>query len=121
MNLCCSNQVPQMNSQWCLHIDNMRLYLWGVYGIMRNVPTECILHTLCLCLQVLGHGAILGFPVGFTASSLCEIRQQVPVVNEMIQPLCCLEFWSKVLALSVEKPKTSFPTGHAYCVFCMNV
>lgn len=71
MNVVLSSQVPQLNSQWCLHVDNICMYLWGVYGRVWDVPSECILQILCL--QVSGHGAILGFPVGFTASSLCEM------------------------------------------------
>lgn len=90
--------------------------LWGIYGRVRNGPSEGMSHTPCLRLQVMGHGGILEFPVGFTARSPCEIRQQLPVVNGMIQSLCFFEFWTRVLALSMEKLKNSFPTAHVYSV-----
>lgn len=75
---------------------------------------KCILHTPCLCLQVRGHAGVLGFSAGFSAGSLCEIRQQLPLRSGMIW---FFEFWTRGLALSWEKQKTPFQ--HMYTVYAL--
>lgn len=60
--------------------------------------------------------------MGFTARSLCETGQQLPAVNGMIQSLCFfLNSGLRILALSMEKPRNSFPAAHVSCVCSVNV
>lgn len=73
---------------------------------------KCILQAPCLCLQVRGQEGKLGFSAGFSAGSLCEIRQQLPLRSGMI---CFFEHWTRGLALSLKKPKNSF-SPHVCCV-----